>query len=83
MNWILDDTLNRIIENSDYHQHAPEFGIRAWKAKSKMADIIFWDEGNGWCNIIKIIPSEDSKKYPQMFINWLQIFIYEIEKSKD
>lgn len=76
MKEVLDKTLNKILETEDYHQHAPEWGERAWRVKGKFADVIYWDVGNGWCEIIKVIPKEGQE-------DWIQQFFEKIEASDD
>lgn len=76
MKQVLDNTLGRIAEAEDYHEHAPDFGERAWRVKGRFADIIYWDMGNGWCDIIKVIPQKGCEE-------WLQQFFDAIEASHD
>ena len=76
MKHILDDTLNQIAQASGWHERTPEFGERAWLVKGKYAGIIYWDMGNGWCDIIKIIPKEG-------YESWLQEFFDKAEASDD
>ena len=53
---IESEILNKVIECKTFHRHAPEFGERAWVAEGKEIDVVYWDEGNGWCRIMQIIP---------------------------
>ena len=43
----------------------PEYGERAWLAEGEEIDVIYWDEGNGWCLIMQIIP-KDLKRYKEV-----------------
>lgn len=52
------DILSEIIKCKDYHKKAPQFGDRAWIAESKEIDVVYWDTGNGWCDILLVIPKE-------------------------
>lgn len=58
MKEILANTLNRIAEAQDYHEPAPEYGERAWRVRGRFLDVIYWDMGNGWCDVIKVLPRE-------------------------
>jgi len=53
---ILDTTVNKLIRCKTYHQRVPEFGERAWIAKGKKLEIIYWDMGNGWCLPMQVLP---------------------------
>jgi len=50
------DILEKIINSKNYHKHVPEYGDRAWLIEGEEINIIYWDTGNGWCEIIDIIP---------------------------
>jgi|GEM_PF-3578426 len=76
MKQVLDDTLNRIAEAQGYPEQAPEFGERAWRVKGRCGDIIYWDIGNGWCDIMRIIPKKEHE-------GWLQQVFDMIESSDD
>jgi len=39
----------------EYMERTPKHGDRAWLIKGKKKDIVVWDTGNGWCQIIKEI----------------------------
>ena len=34
------------------------YGERAWRASGINVDIVYWDRGNGWCDILAVIPNE-------------------------
>lgn len=65
MKQVLADKLSRIAGTEGYHERATEFGQRAWLAKGKFGDIIYWDTGNGWCDIIKIVPRRGNEEWVQ------------------
>ncbi len=50
------DILSEVIECKSYHQPVPEYGERAWVAKGKSVDVVYWDTGNTWCTILDVIP---------------------------
>lgn len=50
--------LCEVIESKEYHEHVPEFGERAYKARGKDVDVIYWDTGNTWCDILAVIPKK-------------------------
>jgi hypothetical protein len=58
-----DDILSEVISCTDYHKNAPEFGERAWIAEGKEVDVVYWDEGNGWCTIMLLIPKRNKQCY--------------------
>ena len=45
-----------------YKDGKSKYGERAWLIKGKKKDIITFDAGNGWCQIIKEIPRKVKKK---------------------
>ncbi len=60
-----DDVLSKIIGCTTYHKPAPQFGERAWIAEGKDVDVVYWDEGNGWCSIMQVIPKSCEECYKQ------------------
>jgi hypothetical protein len=76
MKQALGNTLSRIAEAQGYHEQALEFGQRAWRIRGRLADFIYWDAGNGWCDIIQII---SKKGYEER----LQQLLDEIEANED
>lgn len=56
------DILSVVIGCKGYHEKAPEYGERAWMAKGRKVDIVYWDTGNGWCDILDIIPQNGGKQ---------------------
>lgn len=59
---IESDILNTIIHCKDYHKRVPEYGERAWIAKGKKVDVIYWDLGNTWCTIMDVIPKKGKRR---------------------
>ncbi len=53
-----DDILSEVIGCKGYHKRALKFGERAWIAEGKEFDVVYWDMGNGWCDILSILPKE-------------------------
>lgn len=56
-----DDVLCEVIGCASYHKSVPEFGERAWLAEGKEVDVVYWDDGNGWCTIMLIVPKGDNR----------------------
>ena len=54
--------LCEIIECEGKHVRRKDLGERVWLAKGKKADVIYYDVGNGWCEILHIIPKKVSLK---------------------
>ncbi len=50
------EILSAVIGCNGLHKHVPEYGWRAWKASGKSVDVVYWDTGNGWCEIMNVIP---------------------------
>ncbi len=76
MKQVLDSTLSRLSMGRGYHRRALEFGERAWRVKGRFADIIYWDMGNSWCDIIKVIPKKGHE-------DWVQKLYDQVEASAD
>lgn len=51
-----DDILSEVIRCEGYHKRVPQFGERAWIAKGKEIEVVYWDTGNGWCDILLVVP---------------------------
>ncbi len=47
-----EDTLSEIISNKTPHRRIRELGERVWIAEGKECDVIYWDAGNGMCQIL-------------------------------
>ena len=75
------EILNTVIGCEDYHQPACEYGSRAWKAKGKDIDIIYWDVGNGWCEIIAVIPH--GRKNEREIVKFYKALRKEISRCYD
>jgi len=63
------DILSEVIGCEGYHKKIPRLGERAWIAEGKEVDVVYWDEGNGWCSIMQIIPKGD-KEYLRKGVNF-------------
>ena len=50
---IEEDTLSEIIGNKTLHKRIPYLGERVWMAEGEEFDVIYWDVGNGMCQIPK------------------------------
>jgi len=37
-----------------FHGKADEYGERAWRVKGKWGTVVYWDQGNGWSQPLKI-----------------------------
>jgi len=55
------NTLSEIIGNKTPHRRIPYLGKRVWMAKGEECDVIYWDAGNGMCQILQILPKVDDK----------------------
>lgn len=55
------EILSAVIGSKGLHKHAPEYGWRAWKACGRSVDVVYWDTGNGWCEIMDIIPHKGKR----------------------
>ena len=56
------EILSDVIECKSLHERAYEYGARAWKAKGRNIDIVYWDTGNSWCAIMDIIPKNKIRR---------------------
>lgn len=79
---IEDDILSEVIECRDYHKIALQFGERAWIARGKEIDVVYWDTGNGWCDIIQLIP-KTCKEYKIKEIRFYKELRKAISKKYD
>lgn len=41
-------------EFREYHEYVPKYGDRCWRARGRLATIIYRDLGNGWCRIVTV-----------------------------
>ena len=55
------DTLSEIIGNKTPHRRIPYLGERVWMAEGEECNVIYWDAGNGMCQILQILPKVDNK----------------------
>ena len=60
------DILNEIIKCKTYHKHFPAIGERAWLAEGEEIDVIYWDSGNSWCDILDVIPKNAKTRDEQL-----------------
>ena len=56
------DILSVVIGCKGYHERASEYGERAWMANGKKVGVVYWDIGNGWCDIMDVIPKNGGKQ---------------------
>ena len=52
------DILSMVIRCKGYHERASGYGERAWRANGINMDVVYWDGGNGWCDIMAVIPRQ-------------------------
>lgn len=78
MKEVLDATLASIV-GTEQQERASEYGERAWRVRGALADVIYWDVGNGWCDIMRIVPRDKG----EAFILWLERFFDQIEACDD
>jgi hypothetical protein len=52
------DILSIAVGCKGYHERASAYGERAWRASGINADVVYWDGGNGWCDIMAVIPKK-------------------------
>jgi len=71
---IEDDILSEVLGCKSHHKRVSGFGERAWIAEGKEIDAIYWDTGNGWCDILLVIPKncKECKGKLIKFYNGLQ-----------
>ncbi len=50
--------ISKIIKCKGYHKHVPEYGERAWIAEGETVNVIYWDTGNTWCDIMDVVPKK-------------------------
>lgn len=55
----LDGVLQEVCDagNTD-HRRALKFGERAWRIKGKKYEVVYWDNGNGWCSVMYVKPKK-------------------------
>lgn len=75
MREIESEILSSAIDCNTFHEYAPEYGWRAWKAKGKFVEVVYWDLGNVWCSIIDVIPVSGKKVHVINFYKKLQKII--------
>jgi len=65
---ITTEILNELIKCCKYHEAYPDWGERAYIARGENADVIYWDIGNSWCDILHVIPKVENPE------QWLMEF---------
>jgi len=75
-------TLSDIIDNETPHKRLLEFGKRVWLAEGKECDVIYWDAGNGMCQILQILPKTDDKCI-ELIMKYLKLILKNIENECD
>ena len=53
---VLFRTIDKLIGCKTRHERFPDFGERAWAARGKELEVIYWDAGNGWCWVMQVLP---------------------------
>ncbi len=61
------ERLDEIIKNSASHKRALDWGERAFIANVALADVIYWDTGNSWCDVLHVVPKEQGDKWRLWF----------------
>jgi hypothetical protein len=49
------DIVSVVVGCKGYHERVSEYGERAWRANGANVDVVYWDAGNGWCDIMAVI----------------------------
>jgi len=65
--------LSKIIGGESPHERIPDLGERVWMAKGKECDVVYWDDGNGMCQILQILPKKE--KYKNLIMSYLKQFL--------
>jgi hypothetical protein len=52
------DILSVAVGYKGYHERVSSYGERAWRANGINVDVVYWDGGNGWCDIMAVIPKK-------------------------
>lgn len=53
------EILSEAIGGKGYHKKMEEFGERVWMVEGQDVDVVYWDEGNSWCDIMLVVPHGD------------------------
>jgi len=70
-------TLSEIIDNKTSHKRLQELGKRVWLAEGKECDVIYWDMGNGMCQILQILLKKEKDK------DLIMLYLKQIIKSAE
>lgn len=76
-----DDILSEVIGCKGYHKRASRYGERAWIAEGEEIDVVYWDEGNGWCMIMQVIPKGYKKECMEKGIKFYRKLKKAMKKS--
>lgn len=71
------ERLNRLL-NTYSSGYMPEWGERAIIIRGSEADVICWDTGNSWCDIMHVIP----RNKPDGWLPWFFAQIIEDDGSE-
>lgn len=64
---ITEAALNKLIRCHGFHEQFLDWGERVWIARGEDADVIYWDVGNSWCDVLYVIPKV---KAPEQWLKW-------------
>ncbi len=62
---VTEQKLDQLI-NMRSCKRIPKWGERAFIARGSEADVIYWDAGNSWCDILHVVP----KNKPNAWLPW-------------
>jgi len=65
---LTDGRLNKVIGCRTYHQRVPQYGDRAWAASGPHLDVVYWDVGNGWCQVLRVVSKRQSESDVEGFL---------------
>lgn len=51
---------------------APDYGPRCYKVHGKFVDVVLFDEGNSWSQLITVLPHDGQERHAVAFWNQLQ-----------
>lgn len=74
---IESEIISSAVGCNTFHKHVSEYGHRAWMACGKLVDVVYWDLGNGWYEIIDVIPKDGRKSTVKYFYKRLRKIINE------
>ncbi len=53
---------------SRFHDRAPEYGLRCWRIRGELFDVVYWDCGNGWAWVQQVICSAPPEDIIALFV---------------